>query len=294
MSGIHVKGHATTPGTLKLITSAIANIDWYLSYVKAVKATLVPSDADHVDGNIAAATTTTLLTGPNLATDIYASRAGWWRNKHASQACDLTWLLNNGTDRELHKDTLQPGEAMQLTENGFIKLAAASAGFGDVLERSLDADQAGANVATAQNWFPTTGAVAVEAGVTYDFEGLLDLVRAAGVTSHTLSLLFGGTATLTHILYKALITSTDLEANGNANETTSRSAAATVVKAASTSATEAFGLYVKGTVKINAAGTFIPQFQYSVAPGGAPTSKVGSFFRLTKKGASFNAKGTWT
>lgn len=295
---IHIRGHATTPDVFKLITSAAGSIDYLLNYIKAVKATGVVSDIDRVSGNLGGAATNSLLTGPAVATDIYTLKHGIFTNISASVVNDLTPVHNDGTtDRKLPKFTLQPGEALQYNENiGLFQIVAASLGFGDILERSIDADQTGGNVTTAQNWFPTNGAVAVEAGVTYDFEGLLNLVRAAGAGSHTTSLLFGGTATLTHILGKAVVTSTDLEANGNANETTFRVATATVVKAASTSTTEAFGLWVKGTVKINAAGTLIPQFQYTGtgAPGATPTIKTGSYFRLTKKGTSFNTKGTWT
>src|ERR1700754_893342 len=133
MSGINIRGHATTPDLFKLITSAAGSIDWHLSYVKATKATLAISDSDVVGGNITGATTTTLLTGPNVATDIFGTRNGFFRNKSASVVNDLTWVLNNGSDREIHKDTLQPGEAYQLTPDGLIKLPAASTGFGDIL-----------------------------------------------------------------------------------------------------------------------------------------------------------------
>jgi hypothetical protein len=51
---------------------------------------------------------------------------------------------------------------------------------------------------------------------------------------------------------------------------------------------------VKGTARVNAAGTFIPQFKYSAAPGGAPTVKRGSWFRLQPVGnRTVVSQGTW-
>ena len=36
---------------------------------------------------------------------------------------------------------------------------------------------------------------------------------------------------------------------------------------------------LRGTLRLNAGGTIIPQFQFSAAPGGAPTILCNSFFR---------------
>jgi hypothetical protein len=70
---------------------------------------------------------------------------------------------------------------------------------------------------------------------------------------------------------------------------------AVVVKAASTSATEVIAILVTGIVRINAGGTFIPQFQYSVAPGGAPTVKANSYFHMFPIGDNtVTTRGTWS
>jgi hypothetical protein len=53
-----------------------------------------------------------------------------------------------------------------------------------------------------------------------------------------------------------------------------------VVKAASTSATEFTVIRVKGRISASATGQLIPQFQYSAAPGGAPTIKDGTYFKI--------------
>lgn len=245
------------------------------------------------------------ITGVSAGTDVSGSPAagkvrqvsgGTWRNTHASLAQDVLVRFNrNGTIGEMHKVTLQPGECLEWNANiNYFQLAAASTGFGDVLERRLDSAGTGQNISTVQPWFPTTGSVNVEAGVVYDFEGLLSLTRAAGVTSHTTSISFGGTATLTSILWISDTNTGDVLTNVAQNTASGKSAAAVVVKAASTSATEEIMCQVKGSVKINAAGTLIPQFTYSAAPGGAPTVNLGSFFSMIKKGTGFNTKGIWS
>lgn len=150
------------------------------------------------------------------------------------------------------------------------------------LYKLLNADDTGGtNVSTAQPWFPTAGGITLPGSKTYFFEGFLSLSRAAGTTSHTTSLLFGGTATLTSIDYFATVMTGDADALVSASAVGGHSAAAVVVKAASTSATEQILLRVTGIVRINAGGTFIPQFIYSAAPGGTPTVKRGSYFKLT-------------
>ena len=163
------------------------------------------------------------------------------------------------------------------------------------LFRALSANDTGTNVNTAQPWFPTTGAVAVEASTTYFFRGYLRTSRSAGTTSHTTGLLFGGTATLTSISYRAMCNTGDVVTNAALNATSMEVATNTTVKAASTSATEQIAVYVEGIVRINAAGTFIPQFQYSSAPGGAPSILANSYFQMYPIGSNVaTSQGTWT
>lgn len=158
------------------------------------------------------------------------------------------------------------------------------------LYKSLAADDTGGqNVNTAQPWFPTSGAVAVAAG-TYRFRGQLHLSRAAGATSHTTATLFGGTATYT---LDYLARAKEGDANDLQDLSAFRAVAATalVVKAASTSTTEQVLIEVEGVLVVTVAGTLIPQFIYSAAPGGAPTVKRGSFFELTPV---INPQGVWS
>lgn len=155
-------------------------------------------------------------------------------------------------------------------------------------------DTGGQNVTTAQQWFPTAGGVTVASGMTYFMDGLLWLTRSAGTTSHTTSILFAGTAVLQSIMYWADATAAD-GANQVADAISfANVATAIVVKGADTSATENIALVLRGSVRVTTGGTLIPQFQYSAAPGGTPTTKSGSYFRLRPAGsASIVNNGTW-
>lgn len=164
-----------------------------------------------------------------------------------------------------------------------------------LLFKNLAADATGQNVATAQPWFPSAGAVAVAANTTYEFLGRLYLVRAAGTVSHTTGVLFGGNATLTAIDYLARSRTTTGNVLGAVSAISGAAATLLVVTAASAVATENLEILLRGTVRVNGAGIFLPQFQYSVAPGGAPTVKRGSFFRLQPIGnGAVVSQGTWS
>lgn len=169
----------------------------------------------------------------------------------------------------------------------------------DALEmfRLLQADVTGADHAVGQSWFVSNGAVAVEASTTYEFFGRLILSRTAGTTSHTTSILFSGTATISSLVGRISSRTGDANTLAADHSVEMISGAATVAKAASTSATEQISIMVHGTLVIAAAGagTLIPEFQYSAAPGGAPTIKRGTFFKMRKLGTSaVTSRGTWT
>lgn len=165
----------------------------------------------------------------------------------------------------------------------------------EMLFKALSANDTGVDSASAQPWFPTDGEVEVAENTLYEFEGYLRTSRGAGTTSHTTSILFAGTATLTSIAGRAHCNTGDTVANITENGVSFEVATATVVKAASTSATEQTAIRVRGVVRINAAGSFIPQFQYSSAPGGAPTVLANSWFMLRPLGSgSATEQGTWS
>jgi hypothetical protein len=127
------------------------------------------------------------------------------------------------------------------------------------------------------------------------------LTKTAGTTSHNFSFLFGGTATVNNIL---TVVESDLENSAYSSGTilsgdpaffAATGLTTFTLNSAITSANHAEYLFVKGTVSVNAGGTFIPQYSLSAAPGGAYSVRAGSFFSvypLAASGADVNV-GTW-
>lgn len=156
-------------------------------------------------------------------------------------------------------------------------------------------DFTGSNVNTAQPLFSTPqDTLSLLSDSTYVFDAFCHLTRAAGTTSHTTSFLFGGTATFDAIRYLAQITNPTGNALANVQQIVGEAATAVVLTAANTSATENLMLRINGIIRTAGSGTIIPQFQFSAAPGGAPTVKAGSFFRASRIGSDqFTAFGGW-
>lgn len=275
--------------------SATATIDFVTQFSELDTTTKDWSQSSCLAGTITGVSAATDVSGSPAAGKVRRVESIVATNTHVSLAQDVQPQLNRNTViTKFPRFTLQPNECLEWDNDiQFFVVTPVANTFGDVIERRLDAAQTGQNIATVQPWIPTNGAPNVEAGVVYDLEGLLSLTRSAGVTSHTTAISFGGTATLTSILWDSRTNTGDTLANAAKNGAGGKSAASVVVKAASVSASEEIMLRVDGTVKVNAAGTFIPQFTYSAIPGGAPTVNVGSFFTLTKKGVGFNTKGIW-
>lgn len=285
-----------TTDKFQVVTTTTADIHVHASWVDNAAGTITTGRTNTA---ITTATTTDVLAAPASSTTRNAKTFNI-RNAHASNSNTVTVLFNqNATTFELYKYTLASSEVLSYVEGIGWTVYAADGSFkaqsGRVLFKVLDADDTGGqNVATAQPWFPTSGGVTVDATTTYFFEGRLFTTRAAGAVSHTTGVLFGGTATLTNIDYWGDAKTGDTLALAATNGFWATAATSLVLKAASTSATENTLINVQGTVRINAAGTFIPQFIYSVAPGGAPTVKRGTFFRMWPVGSNtVVSQGTW-
>lgn len=152
----------------------------------------------------------------------------------------------------------------------------------------LNSNFAGANSSTAQPLLNV--GVSLESGTVYAFTADFLLSKTAGTTSHTLGILFSGTATLNNIFYTAYVTGATVAPPTVGTGTTNASHISIATLANLTSATTAstiqYGYTYHGTVSINAGGTFIPQYKLSAAPGGAYSTIAGSFFAIWPIGAS--------
>lgn len=162
----------------------------------------------------------------------------------------------------------------------------------------LNSNYAGSNATGAQSIFGV--GVTLSASTVYEFEIAIGFTKSAGATSSTIALGFGGTATLNNIYYDFSATnmsgtSATLVINSQVSRGYVITASATVVTNASATAANNTSMMVKGTVSINAGGTFIPQYTLSAAPGGAWSTVAGSYIRinpLSASGAATNV-GTW-
>ena len=164
----------------------------------------------------------------------------------------------------------------------------------------LDAAYAGSNATGAQSLFGV--GVTLSSSTVYEIETMFVLSKSAGATSHNISLSFAGTATLNNIMYLAFVNQSGSSSfvtgpNSSAYTITNNSASAnTLTIAAIASAASSMYVVLKGTVSINAGGTFIPQYTLSAAPGGAYSTYAGSYIRinpLSASGAATNV-GTWS
>jgi hypothetical protein len=162
----------------------------------------------------------------------------------------------------------------------------------------LNADLAGANATGAQSILGV--GVTLSASTVYAFQLYFVLTKSAGATSRTVSLGFGGTATLNNFAYNAVVNSVNSAyPTGALTSTPStldyNSASAIVIVAASTSTATQAMCNLQGTVSINAGGTFIPQYTLSAAPGGAYSTVAGSYmliYPISASGANTSV-GTW-
>jgi len=160
----------------------------------------------------------------------------------------------------------------------------------------LNSAVVGANATGAQSIFGV--GVTLSASTVYEFEILVPLSKSAGTTSHTVALGFGGTASINNIAYQ-VYNSLSATAFSTAEQTTTASfiqtATSSVLTGASTSAFRSYVFVMKGTVSVNAGGTFIPQYTLSAAPGGAYSTAIGSFIRIAPVSASGSntSVGAW-
>jgi hypothetical protein len=162
----------------------------------------------------------------------------------------------------------------------------------------LNSDRVGSNVNTAQSLFGV--GVTLSSSTVYAFESVLAISKTAGTTSHTTGLGFGGTATINNIGYHLhnqfdATAFTTVPYSGTVLNQWINSATNTTISGGSVSPGAYRVLNMRGTVSINAGGTFIPQYTLSAAPGGAYTTAVGSYFLIYPIGASGSNinVGTW-
>lgn len=195
--------------------------------------------------------------------------------------------LTTATAGSMEYDGIAPYFTPQSTQRGVV--------LGAQFYR-LNSTVPGANATGAQNTFNV--GVTLSSSTVYVFDAVFAMSKTAGTTTHTVSSLFGGTATINNIFYRV----TAGEANGAlgtqiaaTSDNATNVATATVMSNTIGVAAKSLYVTIRGTVSVNVGGTFIPQYSLSAAPGGAYTVALGGFFYIYPIGASGSntSVGTW-
>jgi hypothetical protein len=143
------------------------------------------------------------------------------------------------------------------------------------------------DVATAQNVFSPTGfdTITVQAATTYMFDGLY--ICKTGTTSHFISMNFAlTTATITNMTWFVLGTANNGSGSQNTSQTTtfySSNSGGQIIGASTNSYTL---IKFEGIMRVNAAGSVVPQITFSAAPGGTNTLEIGSYLRFYPIGSN--------
>ena len=152
----------------------------------------------------------------------------------------------------------------------------------------LNSNLVGSNVNTAQNIFGV--GVTLSSSTVYEFELSFAFTKSAGTTSNTIGFGFAGTASLNNIFYlssgSVATSATSAASIGSSYGSFAITASNVNTNMVTTSATVTWFVILKGTVSVNAGGTFIPQYTLSAAPGGAYSTVAGSFIRIAPLSAS--------
>lgn len=165
----------------------------------------------------------------------------------------------------------------------------------------LNSDRVGADVSTAQNLFGV--GPYLSASTVYKFDSVVILTKTAGTTAHSVGLGFGGTATVNNFFVagtSATVSNSGAVTQfaGGVNSFTSNSVSNMTVSPGFGTGISAcyFTASFKGTVSVNTAGSFLPQYTLSAAPGGAYSTIAGSYITFTPIGVagSNSSQGTWT
>lgn len=108
---------------LELITSTTASLDYNCSWTDSTTSAFTPGKSA---GNIASATTTTIVAAPASATQRNILNCTF-RNASTSTANALTLQRDvSGTNRTMFSASLAPGETLQLTQDGEFQVLSAS------------------------------------------------------------------------------------------------------------------------------------------------------------------------
>ena len=204
-----------TTDKVQLITSAAATVDVHASFAD-FNSSFATSGLGKQNTAIVTATTTDIVAAPGASTTRNVKTLHI-RNKDASLACDVTVVYDqNGTDFELHKTTLKPGEALEYIEGiGFFTLAAAVVGQSIPIVKALSGDQSNSTTTLTE----VTGLSVLTGVGTYVFDYFILAQAAAATTGLRFSVNHDGTVTafVANILWGTNIATASDDVNAQAH-----------------------------------------------------------------------------
>ncbi len=159
---------------------------------------------------------------------------------------------------------------------------------------ALSGDYTGLNNSSSQNVFnvPGNGSITLAGSTSYMFEGQY-YITCTGNNDVDLGTSFGGGASISSIAY-TVISTKDASANVLDDRTSYVSTANNTTVTATSTDNDYITVIVKGIVRVNSSGTFIPQFKFSGAPGANPVVKANSYFKIYPIGSNtVNSVGNW-
>lgn len=161
----------------------------------------------------------------------------------------------------------------------------------------LNSDKAGINTSATQSLFGV--GLSLPASTVYVFESGFTLRKTSGTTSHTIDISFATTAGLNNISYQGIVSTYLTPFTSGLSASTSdfwnTSVGAVTITAATTTLGVLHSVTLKGTFSTNSATTLTPSYSNSFAPGGAYSTKIGSYFLLWPIGAAGanTSVGSW-
>ena len=264
---------ALTTDKFQLTTSSAATLDVLVNYIDASNTTGAMSGGGKQVTAIASATTTDILAAPGAST-LRRMKFMTVRNKDSSLSCDVTLIFDaNGTDYEIHKATLAPGDCLEYIEGvGFYVLTSAA-----ILDKTLYVT-ANSVHATAATFAPITGlSVPVIAGNVYAFYCCLLAITNATTTGAQFAI--GGVA-MTYMIAGGRSVLLGSPTASSTNTTGVVTAVDTAVMAQTTGAATNQPHEMSGSFQPSASGTFSIKATSEVTVANGLTVLKGSYLWL--------------
>lgn len=260
---------------LQLVTSAAATVDVVASHVTSTGVAGSNVTPGMTPTAITTATTTDIVAAP-AASNYKNVKTVTIRNKHATLSCDVTVILDrSGTDYELAKFTLDPGEVLEFDEQlGFYLIENTA-----LLEQTLRVASDVVNATTS--FADITGLTCpMISGRKYAFEAFLFHQTNATTTAAYFGVNIGAAPTSLIVAGANQITSSVTAAGYGAVAAVTARDTAILTAGTTGPGANTFMANIFGSIQPSADGTFAMRLASEVAVASGLTVKAGSFLRV--------------